>query len=43
MNIDYSGRLTHYIDLDTKVLLPIYSENYHNINGEWVDYSSFKI
>ena len=36
MNIDYSGRLTHYIDLDTKVLLPIYSENYHNINGEWV-------
>lgn len=36
MNIDYSGRLTHYIDLDTKVLLPIYSETYHNINGEWV-------
>jgi hypothetical protein len=36
MKIDYSGRLSHYVDLDTKVLLPIYSEHYHNINGEWV-------
>lgn len=36
MTIDYTGRLSHYVDLDTKVLLPIYSETYYNINGEWV-------
>lgn len=36
MAIDYSGRLSHYVDLNTKIFLPIYSENYHNINGEWV-------
>lgn len=36
MEIDYTGRLSHYVDIDTKVYLPIYSESYKLLNGLYV-------
>jgi hypothetical protein len=32
----YKARVSHFIQVITQVYLPIYSESYHNINGEWV-------
>jgi hypothetical protein len=32
----YKTRTSHFIQVITEVYLPIYSEYYHNINGEWV-------
>lgn len=36
MKIDYSGRLSHYVNIDTQVYLPIYSESYKLLNGLYV-------
>lgn len=35
MNKYYKGKLFHYVDVKSQVQLPIYSERYHNIEGEW--------
>ena len=32
----YKARVSHFIQVITEVYLPIYSETYHNVNGEWV-------
>lgn len=36
MTQEYKGRTSHYLTVETQIGLPIYSENYHNIDGEWV-------
>ena len=36
MEIDYTGRLSHYVNIDTQVYLPIYSESYKLLNGLYV-------
>lgn len=28
--------VSHFISVITQVYLPIYSESYHNVNGEWI-------
>ena len=32
----HKARVSHFIQVITEVYLPIYSESYHNINGEWI-------
>lgn len=35
-NVDYTGRLTHSINIETYVYLPIYSETCKCINNDWI-------
>ena len=32
----YKATASHFISVITQVHLPIYSETYHNVNGEWI-------
>lgn len=32
----YKATASHFIRVITQVYLPIYSETYHNVNGEWI-------
>ena len=36
MKIDYTGRLSHYVNINTQVYLPIYSQSYKLLNGLYV-------
>lgn len=35
-DMKYKATASHFISVITQVHLPIYSETYHNVNGEWI-------